>query len=101
MNPGMIKQLQKMQRDMVRAQKELEASTFYGSAGGKMVTVEFTGDKQMKEIKIAPDAVESPEDLEMLQDTIISAVNDCIKKIEQETESVMSQFTGGGLPGLF
>ncbi len=101
MNPGMIKQLQKMQRDMVRAQKELEASTFYGSAGGKMVTVEFTGDKQMKEIKIAQDAIESPEDLEMLQDTIISAVNDCIKKIEQETESVMSQFTGGGLPSLF
>jgi DNA-binding YbaB/EbfC family protein len=101
MNPGMIKKLQKMQRDMVRAQKELEASTFYGSAGGKMVTVEFTGDKQMKNIRINPEAIESPEDLEMLQDTIISAVNDCIKNIEQETESVMSQFTGGGMPGLF
>ena len=101
MNPGMIKQLQKMQHDMVKAQKELEASTFYGSAGGKMVTVEFTGNKQMTDIKISPDAIESLEDLEMVQDTIIAAVNDCIKKIEQETESVMSQFTGGGLPGLF
>lgn len=101
MNPGMIKKLQKMQRDMIKAQKELEASTFYGSAGGKMVTVEFTGDKQMRNITIDPEAVESPEDIEMLQDTIIAAVNDCIKKIETETESVMSQFTGGGMPGLF
>jgi DNA-binding YbaB/EbfC family protein len=101
MNPGMIKKLQKMQRDMIKAQKELEASTFYGSAGGKMVTVEFTGDKQMRNITIQPDAIESPEDIEMLQDTIIAAVNDCIKKIDSETESVMSQFTGGGMPGLF
>ena len=101
MNPGMIKKLQKMQRDMVNAQKELEGSTFYGSAGVKMVMVEFTGDKSMKNIVIQPDAIESSEDLEMLQDTIIAAVNDCIKKIDSETESVMSQFTGGGMPGLF
>ena len=101
MNPGMIKKLQTMQRDMVRAQKELEASTFYGSAGGKMVTVEFTGDKQMKNITINPDAFESQDDIEMIQDTIVAAVNDCIKKIDQETESVMGQFTGGGVPGLF
>ena len=101
MNPGMIKKLQKMQRDMVNAQKELEASTFYGSAGGKMVTVEFTGDKKMKNISIAKDAFESVEDLDMIQDAIISAVNDCMKQIDTETESVMSQFTGGGLPGLF
>lgn len=101
MNPGMIKKLQKMQKDMVKAQRELEASTFYGSAGGKMVTVEFTGDKQMHNIKIEPAAIEDAEDLELLQDTIIAAVNDCIKKIDEETESVMSEFTGGGMPGLF
>ncbi len=101
MNPSMIKKLQKMQRDMVQAQKELEASTFYGSAGGKMVEVEFTGNKKMQNIKIEPEAVESPEDIEMLQDTIIAAVNDCMRKIDSETESVMSQFTGGGMPGLF
>lgn len=101
MNPGMIKKLQKMQKDMVKAQQELEASTFYGSAGGKMVTVEFTGNKQMKNISIQEDAIEAKEDLEMLQDTIIAAVNDCIKNIDQETERVMSQFTGGGMPGLF
>ena len=101
MNPGMIKKLQKMQKDMLNAQKELEASTFYGSAGGKMVTVEFTGNRQMKNITIDPDAIEDAEDLDILQDTIIAAVNDCIKKIDEETESVMSQFTGGGMPGLF
>ncbi len=101
MNPGMIKKLQKMQRDMVRAQQELEASTFYGSAGGQMVKVEFTGNKKMTNIEINPEAIELEEDLEMLQDTIISAVNDCIRKIDEETESVMSEFTGGGMPGLF
>ena len=101
MNPGMIKKLQKMQRDMVKAQQELEASTFYGSAGGQMVKVEFTGAKRMTNIEINPEAIESAEDLEMLQDTIIAAVNDCIRKIDEETESVMSEFTGGGMPGLF
>lgn len=101
MNPSMMKKLQKMQRDMVQAQKELEASTFYGSAGGKMVEVEFTGDKKMQNISIDPEAIQGPEDMEMLQDTIIAAVNDCMKKIDQETQSVMSQFTGGGIPGLF
>ena len=101
MNPGMIKKIQQMQKDMVKVQKELEASTFYGSAGGQMVKVEFTGDKSMRNIFINPEAIESSEDLEMLQDTIISAVNDCIRKIDEETESVMGQFTGGGIPGLF
>ena len=101
MNPSMIKKLQKMQRDMVKAQQELEASIFYGSAGGQMVKVEFTGDRKMVNIEINPEAMESEEDLEMLQDTIVAAVNDCIRKIDDETESVMSEFTGGGMPGLF
>ena len=101
MNPGMMKKLQKMQRDMVRAQKELEASTFYGSAGGGMVKVEFFGSKQMKSIEINPDVIEDNEDIEMLQDLITVAVNDCIIKIDEETQNVMSQFTGGGIPGLF
>lgn len=101
MNPGMIKKIQQMQRDMVNAQKELEASIFYGSAGGQMVKVEFTGDKLMKDIFINLEVFESKEDLEMLQDTIIAAVNDCVRKIDEETENVMSQFTAGGMPGLF
>lgn len=101
MNPGMLKKLQKMQRDMVNAQKELEASTFYGSAGGKMVEVEFFGSKMMKNITINPDAIEDKEDIEMLQDTIVAAINDCMKTIDDETARVMGQFTGGGMPGLF
>ncbi|KFZ25729.1 MAG: Nucleoid-associated protein [Candidatus Izimaplasma bacterium HR2] len=101
MNQNMIKKIQQMQRDMVKAQQELEASTFYGSAGGQMVKVEIFGNKQMKNLFIKPEAIESPEDLEMLQDTIIAAVNDCIRKIDEETESIMTQFTGGGMPGLF
>ena len=91
----------KMQQDMIRAQQELEASIFYGSAGGKIVQVEFTGNRKMKNIVIDKEAIESSEDLEILQDTIIAAVNDCINKIDDETESVMSEFTGGGMPGLF
>jgi DNA-binding YbaB/EbfC family protein len=90
-----------MQRDMVKAQQELEASTFYGSAGGKMVEVELLGNKQVKNIKISPDAVEDKDDLEILQDMIMVAINDCMKKIDDETQRVMSQFTGGGMPGLF
>ncbi len=101
MNPSMIKKLQKMQKDMINAQKELEASTFYGSAGGQTVQVEFTGNRRMKDITISPEAIESKDDLEMLQDTIIAAVNDCIRKIDEETENVMSEFTGGGMTGLF
>ena len=101
MNPGMIKKLQKMQKEMVAAQKELEASVFYGSAGGKMVQVEFTGDKKMQNINIGTEGLDLPEDMEILQDTVVAAVNDCMKKIDDETESVMSKFTGGGMPGLF
>ncbi|MCK5387689.1 MAG: YbaB/EbfC family nucleoid-associated protein [Candidatus Izimaplasma sp.] len=101
MNPSMIKKLQKMQRDMVNAQQELEASTFYGSAGGQIVKVEFTGNRKMQNITISPEAIESADDLDLLQDTIVAAVNDCINKIDEETESVMSEFTGGGMPGLF
>jgi len=101
MNPGMIKKLQKMQKEMVAAQKELEASVFYGSAGGNMVQVEFTGNKVMQNMDIDTDALDLPEDMDILQDTIIAAINDCMKKIDDETESVMSKFTGGGMPGLF
>jgi len=101
MNQGMMKKLQKMQRDMVQAQKELEASTFYGSAGGGMVKVEFLGSKKMKTIEINPELMDDKDDIEMLQDLITVAINDCMKKIDDETQSVMGQFTGGGIPGLF
>ena len=77
MNPGMIKKLQQMQKDMVKAQKELEASIFYGSAGGNAVSVEFNGAKEMQNINIDQEAFDLPEDFDMLQDTIVAAINDC------------------------
>jgi DNA-binding YbaB/EbfC family protein len=88
---------------MINAQKELEASIFYGSAGGKAVEVEFNGAKEMQSIKILEDAFELPEDIEMLQDTVIAAVNDCMKKIDEETQATMGQFSQGlgGMPGMF
>ncbi len=100
MNPSMLKKLQKMQKDIVNAQKELEASTFYGFAGG-IVTVEFTGDKKMKRLTIDKEAYKELEDIEILEDTIVAAINDCMNKIDAETQSVMSQFSQGGLNGIF
>jgi DNA-binding protein YbaB len=59
------------------------------------------GSKRMKDIQIDSTIIEDKEDIEMMKDLIIVAVNDCMKKIDDETQSVMSQFTGGGIPGLF
>lgn len=103
MNPGMIKKLQKMQKDMMKAQKELEESTFYGSAGGGAVKVEFNGAKEMQRLTVDEEAFDLPEDQEMLQDTVVAAVNDCMKKIDEETEATMGQFSQGlgGMPGMF
>ncbi len=101
MNANMLKRLQQMQKDMLQAQKELEASIFYGTAGGKAVEVEFTGAKEMKRLTIDPDAFNFPEDLEMVQDIVVAAVNDCIGKIDEETKATMGQFSQGlNIPGL-
>ncbi len=100
MNPAMVKKLQQMQKDMMKAQKELEASIFYGTAGGSAVQVEFNGAKEMQNITIEKDAFDLPEDLDMLQDTILAAVNDCMKKIDEETRETMGQFSQG-MPGMF
>ena len=103
MNPSMIKKLQQMQKEMIKAQKELEASIFYGSAGGNAVEVEFNGAKEMQHIKIDNEAFDLPEDYDMLQESIIAAVNDCMKKIDEETQATMGQFSQGlgGMPGMF
>ena len=102
MNPGMIKKLQQMQKEMVKAQKELEASIFYGSAGGNAVQVEFNGAKEMKQLTIDEEAFDLPEERDILQDTIVAAVNDCMKKIDDETQETMGQFSQGlgGMPGM-
>ena len=97
----MINKIKKMQRDMLEAQKKLEASIFTGTAGGGMGKVEATGDKRIVNIEIDSDVL-NPEDKDMIQDTIVAAINDVMRKIDEETNDVMGAFTGGmGMPGLF
>lgn len=101
MNPAMMNKIKKMQREMLEAQKRLEESVFTGTAGGGMVKVEATGDKRIVSIEIDEDVL-TPEDKEMIQDTIVAAINDVMRKIDEETSDVMGAFTGGmGFPGLF
>ena len=101
MNPMMMKKIQTMQRDMVKAQQEIEQSVFTGSAAGGMVTVEATGTKQINKITINPSVVD-PEDVEMLEDVILLALNDALRQVDEKTESTMGQFTKGmNIPGLF
>ena len=95
MNPAMLNKLKKMQKEMMDAQQKLEEAIFTGSAGGGMVVCEVRGSKEVVSVKIAEDAIESKEDLEMLQDTIVAALNDAMKKIDTETNDTMRQFTGG------
>ena len=97
----MIKQDQKMQDQITALQAEIEARDFTATAGGGAVEVTLTGKKTIKSLTLKPEVVD-PEDIEMLQDLIISAVNEAINNIEDTTEAEMSKITGGvSLPGLF
>lgn len=100
MNQQALMKLKKMQKQMEDAQKELEATTFTGTAGGGMVTIEMKGDHTVTKVTIDKDAVESKDDIEMLEDTLVAAINDVIKKIEDTTQKTMGAFTGG-FPGMF
>ena len=101
MNPAMMNKIRKMQKEMMEAQKRLEESIFTGTAGGGMVKVEVKGDKTVLSIDIDEDLL-NPEDKEMIQDTILMAINDAMRKVDEETQDVMGAFTGGmGMPGLF
>ena len=98
---AMMRQVQKMQDEIRAKQEELEAKEYTGTASGEMVTVTMTGKHEITAVKIKPEAVD-PEDIEMLQDLIISAVNEAVNNIESTTEVEMGQITGGvSLPGLF
>nr|WP_122012346.1 YbaB/EbfC family nucleoid-associated protein [Maliibacterium massiliense] len=95
-----IRQAQKMQEDMARMQEELQAQEFEASAGGGMVTAKATGDRKIQSIQIKPEAVD-PDDVEMLQDLVVAAVNAVMEKIEQTTQSEMNRVTGGmNIPGM-
>ena len=95
---GMMKQVQKMQKEMVKAQEALNEKEFVGESTNSYVKVHGTGDKKITEIIIDPAIIDS-EDPEMLQDLIVMAVNDIITKIEVETEAVMGKYTKG-MPGF-
>ncbi len=99
---AMMRQAQKMQQEMLRMQEEMENKTYSASAGGGMVTAIVSGKHEVVNIEIKPEAVD-PDDVEMLQDMIIAAVNGAIKLSEDETAKAMSKMTGGlgGIPGLF
>lgn len=98
---SMIKQAQKMQEDMAVKQEELEATEFKAASGGGAVEVTMTGKKEIVSLNIKPEVVD-PEDVEMLQDLIISAVNECIRNLEEKTSEEMEKITGGfNIPGMF
>lgn len=98
---AMIKQAQKMQDDMAVKQEELEAMEFSTTAGSGAVAVTMTGNKQITSLTIKPEVVD-PEDIEMLQDLVIGAVNECIRNVEEKTSAEMEKITGGfNIPGMF
>ena len=105
----MMRQVQKMQADMMKAQEELKNEVVEASAGGGMVTVKISGDLELRELTIDPEAVD-PEDVDMLQDMVQAAVNEAIRSAQELAASKMGAATGGlggpgglgglGLPGL-
>ena len=98
---NMMKQMQKMQKKMAQAQEELGEKRIEGTAGGGMVTVIVSGHKQVLEVNIKEEVVD-PEDIEMLQDLVLAATNDALKKADDLTNDTMDQFTKGmNLPGMF
>ena len=98
---GMLKKVQKMQSQMSKLQEELKEREVEGTAGGEAVKVVVNGNKNLLKLTISPDAVD-PDDVEMLQDLIVTAVNDAMKKVYDMTESELGKVTGGlKLPGMF
>jgi nucleoid-associated protein EbfC len=96
---NMMKQMQKMQKKMAEAQEELGEKRIEGTAGGGMVSVIVSGHKEVLEVTIKPEVVD-PDDIEMLQDLVLAATNDALKKAEELTNQTMGQFTKGmNLPG--
>ena len=98
----LLKQAQQMQAEMAKAQDELKNETVEASAGGGMVKVTMTGDMQLREIKISPEAID-PEDPDLLQDMVTAAVNEALRSAQELAANRMGGITGGlggGLPGL-
>lgn len=98
---AMIKQAQKMQQEMLRMQEEMENKTYTAAAGGGVISATVNGKHELVDIKIDPDAVD-PDDVEMLQDLVIAAVNEAMRAADVDSANNMSKLTGGlNLGGLF
>ena len=98
---AMMKQAQKMQQQMLQMQEEMERKTYTATAGGGMVTASVNGKHELVELTIDPEAID-PDDVEMLQDMVIAAVNEAMRTADAEAANNMSRLTGGlNLGGLF
>ena len=99
---NMMKQAQKMQQDLLKMQQELESKTYEFTAGGGVVKAVVGGNKKLESIVIDPEAID-PDDVEMLQDMVIAAVNEAMRAAENDSNQSMSRLAGGlgGLGGLF
>ena len=98
---AMMRQVQKMQDDIRAKQEELEAKEYTGTASGEMVTVTMNGKHEITAVKIKPEAVDDPDDIEMLEDLIAAAVNSASAAVDKDSEEEMSKMTGGlNIPGL-
>ena len=91
---NLMKEAKKMQADLEKTQTELAQKEFEASAGGGAVTVKVTGQKDIKELKIQKDVVD-PDDVEMLEDLLVAAVNEALDKVDEASAASMSKFTGG------
>ena len=100
MNMNMIKQAQKMQQEMLKMQQEMETKEYEATAGGGIITAAVNGKYELLRLTIDPEAVD-PEDVEMLQDMVIAAVNEAMRKAQAESAATMGKLTGGlNLGGL-
>src|SRR5699024_10016700 len=98
---GMMKQMQKMQKDMEKAQNELIEMEFEASSDGGMVTVKASGSREIIDVEINEEVVD-PEDVQMIQDLVLAATNNVMKQIEDKTEATNGKFTkGSNIPGMF
>ena len=91
---NLMKQAQRMQRQMEESQKELETKEFSATAGGGAVEVTVSGKKEIISVKLSEEVVD-PEDIEMLQDLIVAATTEALRKAEEENAAIMNKMTGG------
>ena len=95
MNQQMMMRIKKMQKEMMEQQERIQNTVYTGKAGGGMVVVEITGAHEVKKVTIDPEALEGPEDIEMIEDSLVAALNDALRKIDEDNQKVV-----GGMPGM-